>query len=334
MAGEHADLSLWPCVECGDIKVDPLRDSRVTESLPKPDTTESVWEAEHVVEDTTMSDCYITTNSKRQFLIAESESHCLKVFERNGKHLHSFDLPLLVKKKDGGWWWIKDIATDRDNNVLLLVNWSSLKGHRSWSTVNVCDERANEHDEFQLKDGFCGSFIAASDNDKVFVAVERFHVQEVQIYDRKGVFLKSFGKGTLANTLDMTVTHTAGGKVMVLESLSNYEFCFHLFSEQGDHLFRFTFQQSSPCHRIGAIASHHASERVFVFLSGDHDNRHYPRMLYIFKKDGELVRNIHLHTESLLNCYTNPLGITVTDEGIVTMCTIDKTTSKQVIVVL
>jgi len=57
-------------------------------------------------------------------------------------------------------------------------------------------------------------------------------------------------------------------------------------------------------------------------------------MLYIFTKDGEFVRSIHLHTESLINRYKSVQGAIVTKEGLVAMPALDKRTGKMMIVVL
>ena len=107
-----------------------------------------------------------------------------------------------------------------------------------------------------------------------------------------------------------------------------------MYSEQGKYLSEFKCRDSKPsC--LSSIASHRASEHVFDLLQESHRSKCiYPRMLYIFTKDGEFVRSIHLHTESLINRYKSVQGAIVTKEGLVAMPALDKRTGKMMIVVL
>ena len=107
-----------------------------------------------------------------------------------------------------------------------------------------------------------------------------------------------------------------------------------MYSEQGKYLSEFKCGDSKPsC--LSSIPSHRASEHVFVLSQESHRSKCiYPRMLYIFTKDGEFVRSIHLHTESLINRYKSVQGAIVTKEGLVAMPALDKRTGKMMIVVL
>ena len=312
--GGDLNLSLWTCVDIGKEKVDPLRDRRVTESQPDEETEHCCVKPWALVQDGTehnagWSNCYITTNTQGQFIIAGiiNEVPYLKVFDRNGSHLHTSRLLRPAKATS--------IATDtdRDNNVFLLVNWISEQEDftfRVWSTVYKFDEHANQQDEFDLEEGSVGLMITVNDNNKVFVAVRRSEGQEVQVYDTNGNHLNSFGEGAFkgANIKNMTVTDSVNSRILILEGKSHWEHCdyyVHMYSEQGKYLSEFKCGDSKPsC--LSSIASHRASEHVFVLLQESHPSKCiYPRMLYIFTKDGEFVRSIHLHAESLINRWYN-----------------------------
>ena len=162
------------------------------------------------------------------------------------------------------------------------------------------DEHANLQHEFDLEEGSVGFLITVNVNNKVFVAVRRSDVQEVQLYDTNGNRLNSFGEGAFKDA----ITNSVNGRILILEGKSHWEhcdYCVHIYSEQGKYLSEFNCRDSKPsC--LSSIASHRASEHVFVLLQESHPSKCiYPRMLYIFTKDGEFVRSIHLHAESLIN---------------------------------
>ena len=203
--GGNVNLLLWRCVDTGEEKVDPLRDTRVTELTPDEQTEHCFVKPWALVQDGEEKNvgwlnCCITTNTQEQFIIAGiiNEVPYLKVFDRNGSHLHTSRLLRPAKAMS--------IATDtdRDNNVFLLVNWISKQEDltfRVWSTVCMFDEHANLQHEFNLKEESIGFQITVNVNSKVFVAVRRSDVQEVQLYDTNGNRLNSFGEGAFKGQL-------------------------------------------------------------------------------------------------------------------------------------
>ena len=341
--GGNVNLSLWRCVDTGEEKVDPLRDTRVTELTPDEQTEHCFVKPWALVQDgeeknVGWSNCCMTTNTQEQFIIAGiiNEVPSLKVFDRNGSHLHTSRLLRPAKATS--------IATDadRDNNVFLLVNWISEQEDltfRVWSTVCMFDEHANLQHEFNLKEECIGFLITVNDKNKVFVPVRRSDVQEVQVYDTNGNHLNSFGEGAFKGAIikNMTVTNSVNSRILILEGKSHWEHCDYyvqVYSEQGKYLSEFKCGDSKPsC--LSSIASHRASEHVFVLLQESHPSKCiYPRMLYIFTKDGEFVRSIHLLAKSLVNRYKSVQGAIVTKEGLVAMLALDKRTGKMMIVVL
>ena len=74
---EDNDISLWPCIDRGEDKVDPLRDVRVTQTIEKEDPQYfllKTWPFFQVGEETMeVTGWLITKNSKGQFMIAATD---------------------------------------------------------------------------------------------------------------------------------------------------------------------------------------------------------------------------------------------------------------------
>ena len=344
MVGGDVNLSLWPCVDIGEENVDPLRDGRVTSLQRDEDMEHSLlkpWsplvqegEAEKVV-------WGITTNTRGQFITVGrvSDVSYLEVFNCTGKQLHCYRLPLSTNESRV---FMNDILidTDRENNVFILVNWSSFKNDVKsvWSTVHLFDEHATLKHEFNLEEGSEGSSITVNVNNKVFVAIRKDHrsysgAKEIQVYDTNGLFLHSFEEGTLTRVIDITATNSVDGRIIVFQAGPSV----HLFSELGHHLSRFNFRDSEGYH-VGCIASHRTSKHVFVLLQNYLFCPYrciFPRMLYIFTLDGEFLRSIHLYAK-WQNHYKSKQGAIVTKEGLVAMPARERRTltGKEMIVVL
>ena len=179
---EDIDISLWPCVDLGKYKVDPLRDVRVTQTIGKEDPEYfplKTWPFfQEGGEAMMLKDWFTTTNTKGQLIIVvtawESECALLKVFDRIGNLLQSLHLKLPLTKRNyfcSPRPVIRDVASDRANNVFLLVM-RFVSAYRSKITVIVFDQHANFQHEFDVKEGSFGSRIAVSDDNKVFVSVK------------------------------------------------------------------------------------------------------------------------------------------------------------------
>ena len=328
---EDTDISLWPCIDCGDEKVDPLRDVRVTETIEKEDPQHfllKTWPFFQEGEETRMfKDWFITTNTKRQLVIvaADGISECalLKLFDRNGNLLQSLHLNLSVTERtDGSSPVIRDIGSDRANNVLLLVQRHypdvSLR-----SSVTVFDQHANFQHEFDVN-GSNSFRITASDDNKVFVSAE---VGEntgcVLVYNFNGVQLSSFQVNTLATVIDMTSIDSEDGKIMVLgrDRLNLTHVC--QFSQQGNVLPQFNDVFNYTSH----ICFLHKTEHVAML------KLHRDKLL-LYDKNSEVVRKIKLNLSALTYFYAHEETLTVTTQGLVAMLATEKRTGKRMIVIL
>ena len=306
IVGEDANLQnllCWPCVDVGEEQVDPLCDARVTELLWEQDTEHLLFKPWSLVqpgdEDKEFNPCCITSNVQGQFfVIGHSDVSTIKVFERSGKQLHSFRLDSFLA--------IHDIAAGRDNWVYLLDG----------RLVYVFDERMNLQNKIQLE--LCGHLITASDNDKLFVVVTTSLGQAVQVYSTNGKLPNRSDEDAFEDVLDLTCTNSAE-RIMVLDwrGQGPDDTWVWLLNEQGKSLCHFTLQQSLPISVFGSIALHHASEHVFVFLSGCNLQTKYPCTLLTYHK-GKLIRRIQLRKD--LYDFVDSQA-TVTNEGVVAMFT-------------
>ena len=325
LVGEDANLLCWPCVDNGEEQVDPLRDSRVTELLREHEMERLLLKPRSLFqpgeEEKEFEPRCITANAQGQFFVI---GHCngliLKVFERSGKHLHSFHPPDPCSRVFG--WRIQDIATDRNNWAYLLVNIGDADVYGAdyyMSMVCVYDEGMDLQKEIHVGrfGGFRGLSITVSDNGKLFVAMEKTLKQEVRVLSRCGKFLNESREGILKNVLDLTCT-TSAERIMVLDRRGEGpdDTWVWLLNEKAKFLSYFTVQQSLPGPLFGSIAFHRASEHVFVFLSGCYLDEKYPRTLYIFEK-GKLIRRTLLNKD--LHDFIHKA--TVTSEGLVAMFT-------------
>ena len=78
----------------------------------------------------------------------------------------------------------------------------------------------------------------------------------MSVYDTDGLFVRSFGEGTMKKVWDITAAND--GRVMVVESDDS---CVHIFSGDGDYLDKFKLQGRYYYPRI---AFHQLTEHVVI----------------------------------------------------------------------
>ena len=128
LAGSEEWIIFWPCIEIGQEKVDPLRDSRVANTLCKQEMSDCslAWsfgqEGEQELQNL-KSAVSIATNTLGQFLVADSTGNeCVKIFDATGKFVKSFtptdheDKRIIHNRK------IIAVGTDNDDNIYVLMN--------------------------------------------------------------------------------------------------------------------------------------------------------------------------------------------------------------------
>ena len=128
----------------------------------------------------------------------------------------------------------------------------------------------------------------------------------VDVYNTDGLFVRSFGKGTLKDASDITAAND--GRVMVVH---RYHSCAHIFSKGGVHLNNFKLHERYWRPRI---AFHRGNENVVI--AGEREDLLH---VDIFTKDGDFVRSTQIHEEGI----TFITGMTVTTDGRIAVILVD-----------
>ena len=304
--GKVSLLMTWPCVTTKRIgveeKVDPLRDSRVTNALLElrmqhccvaPWSFGQEGEEEHKIKDPRG----LVTNTEGEFIVADHEDRNVKVFDRSGKFKYSFCPPSVDENTTE--LDIRDVAIDMNDCLYVLVRLRNSAGVKA--TVVCVFEKSGRRHNFFLRKGFCGRNLTV-DNNKIMVTSSS---QKVEVYEpQNGQFIRSFGEGTLKNAF--AITPASDGRVMVSnKSHSDTQ----VFSEQGSPVFDFTVHGSYNSHnRYPKIAFHQASEHLVV---GGFEKKKTRLDILIYTKKGQFVRKIQYREGRII--YIS--GIAVTVEG-------------------
>ena len=326
--GKDAHLLIWPAVDTGEGKVDPLRDERVTKVLRKQgmeDYCVTLWyfgphgphgpEGEQGHKDP-WDPWGIATNSSGQFIVGDWNSK-VKVFDSSGTFIKLFSLP---NDDADTKLYVHDVATDMKDNIYVLVELRK-HGARYECAVYELNNTADQQHKFPVRLGYWGR-LTVTDSGKVLVLSH--HVVSVvsvvvSVYEADGQFVRKFGESILKGTRGITAAND--GRVMVVDS---GESCVHIFSEHGDHLSKFKLQ---GCYSCPIIAFHRASEHAVVVagIEEEKDLLHVD----IYTKDGEFVRGTQIHEEGI--GYLG--GITVTTEGrIAVACRYKYSTAKVLVI--
>ncbi|XP_044182265.1 uncharacterized protein LOC122963052 [Acropora millepora] len=324
---EDTDISLWPCIDRGEDKIDPLRDVRVTQTIQKEDPQYfllKTWPFFQEGEETMKcEDWLISINSKGQLMIAATDDNAncvlLKVFDRNGNLLQSLQFKLPAIECKYYCRRVNGIASDRANNVFILNETELLPVHRFRNAVIVFDHQANFQHEFALEEGSRGFRIAVSDHNKVLVLAEvEARKNKVQVYNFYGLLLYSVEMQTWDWTVDLTSIDPEGDKILVLGSQFDFK-----FREQG--------RVPSEYYIVSGLVDHtyflHNAEHVATMNSLWDD-------LCLYKKNGELVRKIELNLSALRDRFTNKESFTMTTQGLVATLTTDNRTGERMIAIL
>ena len=349
---EDTDISLWPCIDCGEDKVDPLRDVRVTQTIEKEDPEYfllKTWPFFQEGEET-MNFCslFITINSRGQLMIAATDDNVecvlLKLFDRNGNLLQSHQLELAITESDADYRrQVIGIASDRANNVFLLTEMLTPSKGRSLirGSVIVFDQLANFQHEFDVDGYLIGSCIAVSDDSKVFVSAKVGEEHEkgcVLVYNFNGVLLNSIENASLGPVIEMTSIDSEGGRIVVLSRDSLASLCVYQFSAQGNFLSRHDVSSFAlPLdHDLSSQLDRRVNSRFrflhkteqFVELSFSKEN------FFFYNKVAKVVREIKLKVSALHDLDANKPEFTVTTQGLVAMLATDKRTGKRMIAIL
>ena len=303
------DALVWPFVDTGEDKVDPLRDRRISEVLKKvnmehccvtPWSLGQEGEEEHELK----NPWGIATNTKKQFLIADYWDDTVKVFDSNGK----FDFRFNPQTDDAYTKLdILDVATaGEDDKIYLLVKLKK-PGAKEWENeVQVFNKTADLQHKFPVRSSgsgrwrseYLGRLTVISDKQRGKILLLTYDV--VYVYELTGEDVCSFGEGVFKDATDITAT--CDGRVMIVDRKDD---SLYLYDVEGHQLGKFNIKYERDDYY--RIACHPASDHVV--LAGK--ERETGRLtLAIDTVNGEFVRRIQLDEEvDFLR------GITVTVEG-------------------
>ena len=291
--GKDVHLWIWPAVDIGEDKVDPLRDGRVAKVLSKQGMEHCLvtpWSfgQEGKEEHKLKNPRGIATNSSGQFIVGDYGDNDVKMFDPSGQFIQYLRLPNDdVKTK----LYIRDVTTDNKDNIYVLVKYEK-KGRSVGFVVYEFSNTADLHHKFPVRRGDWDRLTVT--NSKVLLLTR----SGVAVYDTDGRFVRSFGEEALEDPWDITAAND--GRVMVVEESGSYV---HIFSEDGDYLEKFELQGR---HYFPSIAFHRASEHVVITTDQERPFLH----LTIFTKHGEFVRSTIFHEDQIFSC-----SMTVTKDG-------------------
>ena len=303
-AGRDVQVWVWPYVDTGEEKVDPLRDERISKVLRKikmehccviPCSFGQEGEEEHKLK----NPCGIATNHRGQFLIADNEDKTVKVFDSNGK----FDFRFNPQTDDADTELsILDVATaGEDDMIYLLVDLKKPGAERWENEVQVFNKTADLQHKFPVRRGDWGRLtVSGKQRVKILLLTGNMFTRHVDVYEPSGEFVFSFGGGVFKWATDITAT--CDGRVMIVDSKDD---SLYIFDVEGHQLGKFNIKYERDVY--DCIACHPASDHVV--LAG-WERETYRLMLAIYTVKGEFVRRIQLDEKVRF-----VRGITVTVEG-------------------
>ena len=305
--GKDVHVLVWPYVDIGEDKVDPLRDERVLQVLEKSEKVDmehycitpgwsfDVREGPYGI--------HLATNTLGQFLFTSKERTTVHVYDNNGTFQFSFNPQTDDAKTKIN---IADLVTeDVSEKIYLLIE---LYNGKQWkSEVQVLNKTAVRQYKFPVRGGW--RLIVSGSKLVTLGGLEAHVYNQNGEFDHSFEFFKSGDDKMLA---DCTATYD--GCIMIMHrkgDFSDYH-CVHVFTMEGQEIAKFKFGVGLNLYRM-FFSPRSAGEHV-VIAGCDCGGEIITVELYTV--DGKLVRRILLRQESRLVFD----GITVTMEGHIAVC--------------
>ena len=301
------DVLVWPLVDTGEDKVDPLRDGRISKVLHKVkmEHCSLLWsfgqqgEEEHKLK----NPLGIATNHRGQFLIADNRDKTVKVFDSNGK----FDFRFNPQTDDADTELeIWDVATAGEDDWIYLLVRLEKPGAKKWEKeVQVFNKTGDLQHKFPVrsKTGIWGRLTVTSGKKRgkiLLLTGDVWTGELVDIHEASGEFVCSFAGGVFKNARNITAT--CDGRVMIVDRGDD---SLYIFDVEGHQLGKFNIKHERDVYY--RIACHPASEH-FVLAGNERETDRLT--LAIYTVNGEFVRRIQLD-ERVFSIG----GITVTVQG-------------------
>ena len=239
---------IWPTVDVGEDKVDPLRDRRLRRVLRKRGMEQCCvtlsfgqeGEEEHKLKEPVC----IATNSGGQFIIGDREDCTVKVFDSGGRFVKHFSVRSDVVDTK---LYIHGVATDVNDNIYVLVELKKPgTGLSERAFVYKFESNSNLRHQFPVRGGgWEWHRVIVSDSGKVLVLRSE---NVIDVYKSDGEFVRSFGEGTLNSAFNITAAND--GRVMIVDKSDSFV---RIFSEDGDHLDNFKRQEGYRFPEMGPL---------------------------------------------------------------------------------
>nr|XP_058942946.1 uncharacterized protein LOC131771185 [Pocillopora verrucosa] len=310
--GGDTHFWIWPTVDIGDNRINPLYDARVTKVLLNQGMEHccvTPWSFGQELE----APMGIATNSSGEFNVGERRGRCVKVFDRNGTFVKHFTLradDVYTELK------IKDVVTAVNDNIFVLTKLMkpTPRYNSSWWIYKLT-KTADLHHMFRLRvGGFLGKYKGLSVRDTGKVVALRSRREGVEEYDSNGEFVRSFGGEILKYPKDITVAND--GRVLVLDveydsflSVFDKENYFvRIFSEHGDYLNKFKLHTNN--FSVPKIMFHPAAGGHVVVACMEREINFV--QVTIYSKDGEFVHSVKVQNS---HSFLKIGGITLNNDG-------------------
>ena len=320
MVGDKEGLFIWPCVQIGDEKVDPLRDSRVVNTLCKLEMggcslAWSFGQEGKEEQQRLKSARSITTNTLGQFLVVDNRDQRVKVFDTSGTFLHSFGLCTedeYISRRS-----LDAVASDKDDNIYVLVNGLSRRNRAAMARMYMFnqspDQFAQLRSDFTVGTMFYAATVKVTDSRLLVpgryspgrvtpsdTLMSQSDQNYVVVCNRKGKHMDYFSKEPLGPIRDITA---ADDRIMVLNKDSNvYVFSNTFGASDASDLFwsrvslrslvlRYVnkFSVAADAHAI----TFHATSGHVIIASKTQDRS----QLLFYSKEGSFQRSIELELE-------------------------------------
>ena len=260
LVGSEEWIIFWPCIETGQEKIDPLRDSRVANTLCKQEISDCslAWsfgqEGEQELQNL-KSAVSIATNTLGQFLVADSTGNeCVKIFDATGKFVKSFspteDKRIVHNRK------IIAVGTDNDDNIYVLMTKNEKAERVSMASMLLFNHHAQFKHHFTFDVQFEAVTTKATDSGLLLVpghlsvggrttsknVMANADKHYAMIVDKRGNRMDRLCDDTLGRIRDIAV---ADDCVMVLDWYSSNVFVFADKSAGKDYRPTSTCQEKS-----------------------------------------------------------------------------------------
>ena len=291
--GKYVHFWIWPYIDTGEDKVDPLRDERVVQAMCKIDMKYCCFTPWSFVPKGTSKymlnePVRIAGNIDGKFLILDNvkSKFYLKSFDSKGKFYSCFELQPndLDSKLE-----ICDVAiVDAGNDSKIYVLFDQKKEPRpTFGEVQVFTSSGDPLHKFPVDMGrrkLWRNGLACSRGKAVVL-----NKQCANVYDRNGEFVCTFGKGVFKYAADITASYDS--RLMILDK---HDACIHIFTVEGQQLSKFNINlncDSVLSHSECCIACHLADEHIAVAECEQETKR---LRVTLYTANGEFVRKIEL----------------------------------------